>query len=248
MRTVSVPAAVQTLPAPSRPGGGPYRAFERYIWGEASPYEVALALRGGSYLSHRSAAFLHDLVSSEGQEIYANKEQSAKAAPRGTLTQEGIDRAFANHPRSSNYVFSYEEKRIVLMSGKQSGNLGVAPVSVPFGPSLLATGPERTLIDITVRPAYAGGPGEVLAAYRRARERISTGALFSMLETLQFVYPYHQAVGFYLQRAGYAGAELRRLRTAPRRFKFYLTHRMADPSFDPEWRVFYPADLDQFNT
>ncbi|HEX8245073.1 MAG TPA: type IV toxin-antitoxin system AbiEi family antitoxin [Longimicrobium sp.] len=202
-------------------------------------------LRGGSYLSHGSAAFLHDLASSEPDEIYVNKEQSPKPVARGTLTQEAIDRAFANQPRSSNYVFSYEQRRIVLTSGKQSGALGVSPVAVPFGPPLPATGPERTLVDLTVRPAYAGGPAEVLAAYRRAREKISVGEVLRILEMLQFVYPYHQAIGFYLERAGYSGSDLHRLRTAPRRFKFYLANRMADPKFDPAWYVYYPPELDQ---
>lgn len=35
------------------------------------------------------------------------------------------------------------------------------------------TGPERTLIDITVRPFYSGGPKAVLEAYRQAKDVVS---------------------------------------------------------------------------
>jgi len=248
MRKVKIPPEAvseqeSTSANPPRPQDRGYRAFERYVWGEASPYEVALSLRGGSYLSHASAALLHGLADDDPDTIYTNKEQSAKPPPRGPLTQEGIDRAFANHPRSSNYVFRYEGKRIVLLNGKQSQNLGVEPVVVPFGPPLLATGLERTLIDLTVRPAYAGGVMGVLAAYRHARGKVSVDALLTILGKLQFVYPYHQAVGLYLKLADYSGPELQKLRTAPRRFDFYLAHHMDNPDFDPEWRVYYAGEL-----
>ncbi|MGH9421727.1 MAG: hypothetical protein ACRD3J_17245, partial [Thermoanaerobaculia bacterium] len=36
-----------------------YAPIVRYIWRSASPYEVALAIRPGSYLSHGTAIFLH---------------------------------------------------------------------------------------------------------------------------------------------------------------------------------------------
>ncbi len=62
---------------------------------------------------------------------------------------------------------------------------------------------ERTLIDITVRPNYAGGAFAVLDAYRQAIERnlISSNKLVVVFNSIPFIYPYHQAIGFYLERA-----------------------------------------------
>jgi len=99
---------------------------------------------------------------------------------------------------------------------------------------------ERTLIDITVRPIYGGGVYQVLEAYRNAKDRISTATLIAALAKLEFVYPYHQAIGFYMQKAGYPSKALARLKALDMPFNFYLAHDIRDRAFDPEWRLFYP--------
>ena len=61
-----------------------------------------------------------------------------------------------------------------------------------------------------------------------------------MLKKLDFAYPHHQAIGFYLERAGYRASTLDLLRRCPMRFDFYLTHGMAETRFDKTWRVHVP--------
>jgi hypothetical protein len=221
-----------------------YKSFPRFIWEDASPYEVALSLRKGSYLSHASAVFLHGLSSQIPGTIYVNKEQTPKPEPKGGLTQASIDRAFANSPRVSNFVFKFESTRIVLLAGKNTGNLEVSDIPGPGQRTYRATKLERTLIDIAVRPAYAGGVFEVLPAYKQAVERgFSIPTLAATLKRIGYVYPYHQAIGFYLENAGADPGSLDRLRDLGLAFDFYLTHRMPDKSYDPVWRIFYPTGL-----
>src|SRR5205807_2645357 len=59
-----------------RPLGLP--SFERYVWGEASVYALALSLRPRSYLSHGSAVFLHGLNDQLPATVYVNQEQREK--------------------------------------------------------------------------------------------------------------------------------------------------------------------------
>jgi predicted transcriptional regulator of viral defense system len=117
---------------------------------------------------------------------------------------------------------------------------------VPWGSNgvpLDVTGIERTLIDIAVRPVYAGGVFEVLRAYQLAASRVSVNRLAALLRKLDYVYPYHQAVGFYLDKAGVYGSEqLAMLREIPMEFDFHLVHEMApdDTEYSEKWRLFYP--------
>ncbi|HUP63033.1 MAG TPA: hypothetical protein VNA69_21755 [Thermoanaerobaculia bacterium] len=220
-----------------------YASVVRYIWRAASPFEIALSIKPGSYLSHGTAIFLHNLTNEIPRTIYVNQEQSPKPAPRGALTQESIDRAFRNQQRISNLAYTYVDSQIVVIAGKNTGQLEVGQLDGPAGEKLAVTKLERTLIDSTVRPAYAGGVFHVLEAYTAAKSVLSVNVLLATLKRLEYAYPYHQAIGFYLQRAGYEENRWQRVKELGMKHDFYLAHGLHDPEYDPEWRLFYPKGL-----
>ena len=102
---------------------------------------------------------------------------------------------------------------------------------------------KRTLIDIAVRPAYAGGVHKVLDAYRAAQEKVSVNHLAATLRQLAYLYPYHQAIGFLMQRAGYEAGRLAPLRRPEMNVDFYLMHGMRAKEYDRTWRLFFPKGL-----
>jgi hypothetical protein len=133
-----------------------YNSIFRYIWGEPSVYEIGLSVKPRAYLSHGTAVFLHGMTQQLPTTIYVNQEQSPKPRPPGQLSQEGIKRAFSNQQRQSSFIFRYTNWQFLLISGKSTGRLEVGKLPGPLGENLEVTTIERTLIDIAVRPAYAG--------------------------------------------------------------------------------------------
>lgn len=219
-----------------------YGEVHRYVWGEVSPYELALSIRSKSYLSHGTAVFLHGLTDQIPKTIYVNREQSAKPSS-GRLSQEALDRAFSNKQRRSNLVYKHGEWQILVVSGKQTGRLEVGERSLSSGISLPVTNLERTLIDVVVRPDYAGGVYQVLEAFRSAKERVSVNVLSATLKKLGYLYPYNQAIGFYMERAGYETQRWVRLRKPDPEFDFYLAHGIRDREYDKDWKLFFPKGL-----
>jgi predicted transcriptional regulator of viral defense system len=114
----------------------------------------------------------------------------------------------------------------------------------PEGGRIRVTDVERTLIDVTVRPVYAGGPFEVLKAYKVARPKVSVNKLAATLKKLDYIYPYHQAIGFYLERAGvYTESSIALLRKFDFKYDFYLTHQIKEKAYSERWRLYFPKGL-----
>lgn len=218
-----------------------YRPIVRYIRGSPSPYRLALSLRRESFLCHQTALVLHGL-DSPSDTIYANREQSEKPEPSG-LTQAGIKLAFKNQQRLSNYRFQCDGHQYLLISGKNTGSAGVVRMSIHSGEQVDCTDLERTLIDIVVRPAYAGGLTKVVAVYQAAFRKVDLDHLVELLCKLDYVYPYAQSIGFLLQRAGRPEGDLKQLEELRSEYEFFLDYGMKVPLFDEKWRLHYPAAL-----
>jgi hypothetical protein len=222
----------------------PSRKETRYLWGDVSAFELAQSLKPNAYLTHRGAMFIHGLADGTPDIIYLNQEQPKTHQRNYALTQEGIDRAFKNNPRLSNEVAEHDGLRVCVVHGQKTGGLGAVEVEGEQGEKIRVTGVERTLIDITVRPAYAGCASAVLEAYRRAQGKVSIPRLVEILREMDYVYPYHQAVGFYLDRAAvYEESELQLLEAIPMEFDFYLENRLENPDYSERWRLYFPKGM-----
>ena len=219
-----------------------YKDLERIIVPSLNPtpYQYATVLRRGAYLSHASSMNILGLTQQIPKTIYVNKEQSPKKKSPDPLRQDSIDRAFSHPQRRSKYIFKVDGYQIVLLSGKFSGNSGVEIDSLLRVPRTCL---ERTLIDIVVRPRYAGGVFQVLEAFKTARDSIDGSKLLSFLKKLDYKYPYHQSLGFYLERVGANSEILNELRNLGTNFKFYLDYSLASPHYDESWRVYYPLGI-----
>ncbi|MHC4194427.1 MAG: type IV toxin-antitoxin system AbiEi family antitoxin domain-containing protein, partial [Planctomycetota bacterium] len=180
----------------------PYRPIIKYTWGEVPFYELLLLLKPNSYITHYTAMYLHGLTQQVPKTIYINTEQRQKRFRSASLEQGRIDAAFKRPTRLSKNIVKYKNYKITLLNGMYTGNVGVTQKEIENGETIQITDIERTLIDIAVRPEYSGGPYEVLEAYKSAFNKVSVNRLSALLKKIDYIYPYHQVIGFYLERAG----------------------------------------------
>jgi len=212
-----------------------------YSWSDISVFELALSIKSNSYLTHYTALFLHNLTEQIPKTIYVNLEQTKKPNLKSSLSQENINRAFSKPQRVSGNVAVLNDYKICRLNSKFTDKLGVISIKGIQGETLLATDIERTLIDSVVRPAYSGGVFEVLNSFIRAKDKVSINKMAAMLKKLDYIYPYHQAIGLYLERAKvYDDSQIRLLRKFDFKYDFYLTHQMRETEYSKEWKIYYP--------
>lgn len=220
-----------------------------FFFEDASVYDISASIFPRAYLSHYSAVTNWGLTEQIPKTIYITQEQSnspSKSNHGKSLEQHAIDEAFKRPQRQSETFFIFNEYKIVLLRGKYTKNLGVQSMDRSEFDTINITDVERTLIDIAVRPSYAGGVFEVLKAFRQAKEKynVSVNKLSGYLNRMNFIYPYHQSIGFYLDAAGnYKSSQIELFKNKPREYDFYLAYEMDDMAYSEKWNLYYPKGM-----
>ncbi|OGR95314.1 MAG: hypothetical protein A2902_05485 [Elusimicrobia bacterium RIFCSPLOWO2_01_FULL_64_13] len=63
----------------------------------------------------------------------------------------------------------------------------------------------------------------------------------SYLKKLNYIYPYHQVIGFYMQKAGgYDTSQIDLLRSPGMDYDFYIAYGMRETEYIKEWRLHVP--------
>jgi len=225
----------------------PYRKELLYTWGSVSLLSILLTLKKGSYFSHHTAMRINGLTELLPDTIYLNHEQQPQFKA-SELEQNRIDSAFKRGPRISQNCIDINGFCVRMINGMNTKQAGVDSITTQYFQSeeevaVRVTSVERTLIDIAVRPAYSGGVAQVLDAYAKAKERVSPEAMLEMYKKLNYTYPYHQAIGFYMEKAGYDAGILDLFRQLPISFDFYLAHEMGKTRYVKDWRLHVPDEF-----
>lgn len=221
----------------------------RYLWRsdetENIVYEIALSLKPRSYLSHYTAMFFHNMTEQVPKTIYVTYDRGGGApARKSSLSQESIDIAFQKPERITRSVYDYEGNTIVLIESSRAGHIGVNSFQFEDGMTLPMTNVERTLMDITVRPAYAGGILAVVGAYQQMVKTVQVVKLRAYLKQMGYTYPYEQAIGFCLEYAGAMEKQLKIIdELCKKEYRFYLARKMSSPKFSERWQMYYPESL-----
>lgn len=228
----------------------PQREVIGYAWGQVPLLETLMYLVERSYYSHYTALRIHGLTEQVPKTIYLNQEKPPSSAlgndDEVVFEQEAIDRAFKKPPRvTKNEIELPEEQcRVVMLQSAYHQGLGVVDGAFNDGSaqSLLIryTDLERTMIDVVTRPFYAGGVAEVAKAFENAKSRLAVNKMSAMLKKMGFGYPYHQAMGYYLERSGYKASLVDIFRHQPMVRDFYLTHGLDKTNYCREWRLHIP--------
>jgi predicted transcriptional regulator of viral defense system len=218
----------------------PHRPATRYSWGDVKLENVIQSIHPKGYFSHYTAMQHHDLTEQIPKTIYFNIEQRLKGG--GTEpTQTAMDRAFKGKCRVSQNSVNVGERTIRILNGRNTGEMGVITIANDNSLEKRVTNIERTLIDITVRPVYSGGVFQVAEAFAAAASEVSIERLVTYLRCLNFTYPYHQSIGYYMNRSGkFSNSQLETIRELGLKYDFYLDYGMKKTNYIKEWRLHVP--------
>lgn len=208
---------------------------------DASLLDIALTIKKDGYLSNYTAMQIHQLTLQIPKSIYVSFNKSQGIPLNNSqieLDQESIDNAFSKPQRVTSEVYKSEidNTRFYFIQKAFTENT----VGLIFENGYLYTDLERTLIDIAIRPSYSGGVFEVLEAFEIAKDIVDIDKLNKYLIKLDYIYPYHQLIGFYMDKAGYDEKEITDIFKKNSDYNFYLTYNMSNKEYNKKWKIYYP--------
>lgn len=218
----------------------PDTKYYRFFNKAPNIYEVCMSIHKKAYFSHYTAVFMHELTLNIPKVIYVNLEQTPKIKQYNDLNQLNINKAFYRRPRRSNNYTQYNQHKIYLLKGKHTNRLEVIEKELTNNTIIKTTSIERTLIDIAVSPYYCGGITEVLNVYKTAQGQFSTRRLAEILKKLDYSYPFHQVIGFYLDKASYHEKDLKIFEDFGINYKFFIDRQIEKRKLDKRWNLYHP--------
>lgn len=217
----------------------PNRKETRFIRGKVDVYKILMAINDKGYFSHLTALNLNNLLSEKPAIIIWNVEQIKKKSESVDLSQDSITNSFKNKCRTTKNICKYGGHKIYGINGMQTENLGVIEKD-----NIRYTNLERTLIDIVVRPQYSGGVKVILNAFTEARGKVNLKQLIKYYKKIKYIYPYHQSIGFYLDKSGYTVQFIEPFFKMKIKYDFYLCNQIKNKKYSDKWHLYYPSDLD----
>ena len=195
-----------------------------------------------AYFAYYTALAYHNLTEQLPKTVYLCKEVSRHSG--GIIeSQQAIDQAFKKSPRISNRKIIRPNATYMYSESNYSENSGIIRREIDVNVFAKITNLERTLVDALVRPEYCGGVWEVLKAYNSAADSISINKVLAYLKKLNYIYPFHQRLGFYLTKSGNYSKKQIKLIPANSNWNFYLAHGLDNLEFDKQWKIYYPKEL-----
>jgi predicted transcriptional regulator of viral defense system len=216
---------------------------------EVDAYELVTCALPDGYFANLTAIYHHALTNQVPNSVYWCHEtlvpRKRKSPER--LSDTRIRSAFLKPHRHTSFVIQHNQHEILITAGARGSDHGVEQILHKHSPCTVGsrvTCIERTLIDAVVSPHYNGGVMSLCDYFRAAQSKLDIARMLDIYQKLDFVYPYAQSIGFFLEHCGMA-QQAQELRSAyPPRQRFYVDHDAKTTwAYDKRWMVFYPKGL-----
>lgn len=197
---------------------------------------------------HYTAVAYHGLTNQIPQRVYIRKRSVGNPPSRPErLSDLQIRTQFLKPHRRTGETETLPSGTIVYVAGKhndETGILSIPPTHKDFPEGSRITDLERCLIDAVVAPQYNGGLLTIPGLFEEASEKLDLETLIAHYQELDFLYPYHQAIGFFLDHCTHKqAAETWRTVFPPSNRFFVDKNAKSSWELDPRWQVYYPKGL-----
>ena len=73
----------------------------------------------------------------------------------------------------------------------------------------------------------------------KIKDKLNLDTIYNIIDKFDFIYPYFQLAGFYLEKIGFSKVELEKFYTKRSELNFYTQKNKNQYGFDGYWKIYY---------
>jgi len=202
---------------------------------EFNIYDFASSLENKSFFPMFTSLNIQGLSNYRNNFVFISKERKERNnfASR-ILTQDAIDKAFASSPRRTKAHDVINGYNVVSLESNNTGSIGIIDYNGYKVSSI-----NRALVEIISNIHYFVSPDNVISEFKAIKDKLNINEIFKIIEKFDFIYPYYQLAGYYLEKIGFTKNELIKFYSKKSELIFYTIKNKEEYKLDTYWNIKY---------
>lgn len=199
-------------------------------------YDFTYNFSNKGFFSMTTALNIMKLSDKRDNFIFYSTELSKKNQYKNDieLKQDIVDEVFSKPYRKTKKYFKYEDKYIVQLSPKYSNNYEVIEYN---GYNISSI--NRVFVELMVNIQYFKDENYLIEIIKPLKEKFNINKIYSIIEKFDYIYPYFQLAGYYLEKIGFDKGELMIFKNRVTPIKFYTQKMLENKKFNEYWNIYH---------
>lgn len=198
-------------------------------------YDFCNSLEKNSFFSMSTALNLQGLSDFRKEYIFVSKERTIRIEQGSvTLNQENIDNAFSKKPRRTNAYDKIDNHIVVLLEANNTDGFGLIEYDGYRVSSI-----NRAFVEMITNIHYFQSSQNLIQVFKNIKNSLDIDKIYTIIEKFDFIYPYFQLAGFYLEKIGFSKTELSKFYDKRSQLRFYTEKNKNHYEFDEYWNIYF---------
>lgn len=198
-------------------------------------YDFCDSLEKNSFFSMSTALNFQGLSDFRKEYIFVSKERATRIEQGNIiLNQENIDNAFSKKPRRTNAYDKIDNNVVVLLEANNTDSFGLIEYD-----GYRVSSVNRAFVEMITNVQYFQSSQNLIQVFKNIKNKLDIDKIYTIINKFDFIYPYFQLAGFYLEKIGFLKTELTKFYNKKSELKFYTEKNKNQYEFDEYWNIYF---------
>lgn len=205
------------------------------LYSDINVYDFVATFEKQGFFSMSTSLNIQGLSNEKNEFVFFSKELTPKYYNKNNeIHQEDIDQAYEKEYRYTSSIATYKNNHVIYLTPKHTGRFEVVRYNEYYVSSV-----HRAFVEMIIHVQYFKSFETVIEIFKPLKNRLDVKRIFKVLEIFDLIYPYHQLIGFSLEKVGFYKNDLDLFKKQVSDLKFYTQKSKIKYTFDSYWNIYY---------